>query len=301
MKTPIYLLTWLIICFIRSGSSFVPTSRIHPKIASFPFDSVALHAKRKQPSPSSASPLPSSPLDSLLKFVTPGHQQNSMGSGIEAALILTDKKRQEDWKNDMRQQFPLVPPVAIDICVDSLSEGFSAMAPAQLKAALRPGGLDKVRPDLETTIVANLEKQQVVKNIPLKPDDKRQLLQYLVTKSLDYVLKDAELALAEPAVKLQALESQKQQIQRYMTFWELSWYRIRYFPLQAALVGILSTYVTYSLYRQTKDTWIVSTITTVAVSMLTHFKLWTLKLLKLLGLGTTKSLKKKTVHRLTRR
>ena len=245
-------------------------------------------------SPSQAS----NPMESMMKMILPGQKPNTMVSGIEAALMLTDKKRQEDWKIEMRQQFPLVPAVAFDICIDSLSEGFSSMAPAQLKAALRPGGLEKVRPGLEDTIVTNLEQQQVMKSIPLKANDKRQLLQYVVSKSLDYMLKDAELLLAEPAVKLQVLESQKQNIQRYMTFWQLSWYRIRYYPVQMTVLGLLSIYASYSLYQQTKHTWVIANIVGLLGSISSHLQLLVMKVCKFMGLGTTKAVKRKAIRRL---
>lgn len=234
----------------------------------------------------------------MMKMIIPGPKPNTMVSGIEAALMLTDKKRQEDWKNEMRQQFPIIPSVVFDICIDSLSEGFASMAPAQLKEALRPGGLEKVRPGLENTIVINLEQQQVMKSIPLKASDKRQLLQYLVTKSLDYMLKDAELLLAEPAVKLQVLETQKQNIQRYMTFWQLSWYRIRHYPVQMTLLGLLSIYASYSLYQQTRHTWVIANIVGFLGSISSQLHLLVIKVCKFLGLGTTKAIKKKSIRRL---
>jgi hypothetical protein len=164
------------------------------------------------------------------------------------------------------------------------------VAPVELKAALRPGRLEKARPGLEATLVSNLEKQQVIKSIPLKADDKRQFLQYLVNMSLGYVLRDAELLLAEPSVKLQALEVQKREIQKYMNFWQLTWYRIRHHPLQISMLMIGSVYIIYSLYQQSKHTALVSAITGVFASVF-----------KLLGLDTTRSLKRKTIRRVVRR
>lgn len=240
-------------------------------------------------------------MESLVKMVVPGKRTSSVESGIETALLLTDKKRQEEWKKETRQKFPLIPSFMVDVCIDSLSEYFSAVAPKELKALLRPGGLGKARPGLEAELVSNLEKQQVIKNIPLKVDDKRQLLQYLVSTSLGYVLKDAELLLAEPGIKLQALQVQKEEIQKYMTFWQLTWYRIRYHPVQISLLTVGSVYVGYSLYQQSKHTAFISAISGAFVSLFSHIQLFTRKLFKLFGLETTRSAKKKAVRRVVRR
>lgn len=241
-------------------------------------------------------------MDSLMKMVVPGKRTSSVESGIEAALLLTDKRRQEEWKKDTRQKFPLVPSFVVDACIDSLSDAFSSVAPAELKAVLRPGGLEEARPRLEATLVSNLENHQVMKGIPLKADDKRQFLQYLVNMSMGYVLRDAELLLAEPSVKLQALEVQKQEIQKYMTFWQFTWYRIRYHPLQTSLLTIGSVYIGYSLYQQSKHTAFVSAITGVFASVFTQIQILTRKLFKILGLGSTKStMRRRTVRRVVRK
>lgn len=257
-----------------------------------------LHAKKKKDSVAGAASLSS--MDSLIKMVVPGPRTSSMESGIEVALILTDKKRQETWKKDMRQDFPLVPSFVIDVCIDALSQSFSVVAPAQLKAALRPGGLEKARPGLHKTIVSNLENQVVIKSVPLKAEDKRHLLQHLVSMSLDYVLKDAELMLAEPAVKLQALDLQKKQIQKYMTLRQLAWYRIRYYPIQTALLSAASIYLAYSLAQQTKHTWIISTVTGTVASIVSQMQRVAQTILKMLGLSGKKSIKRRVVRRVVR-
>mmetsp|Transcript_17123 Transcript_17123/g.25940 ORF Transcript_17123/g.25940 Transcript_17123/m.25940 type:complete len:341 (-) Transcript_17123:354-1376(-) len=248
----------------------------------------SLHARKKKSSASAASsvtaPVPA-PLNSLLKLVLPGptkKKKTSVQSGIQAALFLTDKKRQEEWKKDMRQSFPVLPNVVLDVCIDALTEVFKTITPKELQAALQPGGLEKARPNLEASIVSNLESQQVLKNVPLKADDKRQLLQYLVSLALDYFLKDVELMLAEPSVKLQALESQKREILKYMSFWEIQWYRVRYFPLQMATVVAASVCLTYFFYQETKHSFLVSSVTGFLWSVYSRFQTVLLKLSKLL-------------------
>lgn len=259
------------------------------------------HAKNTKSKSSAAAGTSPSSVHALIGWITPGARPSSMESSIEAALILTDKKRQVEWKNDMRQQFPLVPAFAIDACIDSLSDAFASVAPAQVKAALRPGGLEKVRPGLEATIVSKLENQTVMKSIPLKTGDKRQFLHYLVNMSLDYVLKDAELLLAKPAVKLQALEVQKQNIRKLMTFRQLAWYQIQYAPVQTALLVFSSIYIVCSLYQQTKHTWIVSSAAGIIAGTISQFQLLMKKLIKMLGLHSSTFVKRRASFRALRR
>jgi hypothetical protein len=67
-----------------------------------------------------------------------------------------------------------------DNFINSLAGTFSSVNPSQLKAALKPGGLEKVWPKLEGTIAENLQKQPMgVDPVPLTKGDKKQLLQYL--------------------------------------------------------------------------------------------------------------------------
>lgn len=77
-------------------------------------------------------------------FLPKKKKQSTMESSIQAALVLTDKKRQEEWKKDISKKFPLIPAFVIDICMDSIVEAFGAVAPNELKIALKPGGLEKV-------------------------------------------------------------------------------------------------------------------------------------------------------------
>lgn len=216
-----------------------------------------------------------------------------MESGIQAALFLTDKKRQEEWKKDMKKSFPFLPNVVLEICIDALTEAFSTIAPKELKGALKPGGLEKARPNLEASIVSNLESQQVLKSVPIKADDKRQLLRYLVSLALDYFLKDVELMLAEPSVKLQALEAQKREILRYMSFWEIQWYRIRYHPVAMATMTAASVCLAYFFYQETKTSLFVSSVTSFLGSFYCGIQTVLLHLGQLFGWTSGKSLRKR--------
>ena len=111
-----------------------------------------LYAKKKNVKKymdSSSSSSSSNSMGPFLKLAFQGSKNanNPMESGFETVLMSTDKKRQVEFKKDLKQHFPLVPGFVLDICIGSLADAFSSVAPSQLKAALKPGGLEKVRPE----------------------------------------------------------------------------------------------------------------------------------------------------------
>eukprot|EP00751_Fragilariopsis_kerguelensis_P016161 CAMPEP_0170840496 /NCGR_PEP_ID=MMETSP0734-20130129/4611_1 /TAXON_ID=186038 /ORGANISM="Fragilariopsis kerguelensis, Strain L26-C5" /LENGTH=138 /DNA_ID=CAMNT_0011208313 /DNA_START=447 /DNA_END=860 /DNA_ORIENTATION=- len=138
-------------------------------------------------------------------------------------MVLLDRKRQAELKRNIQKDFPWVPHSVVDICLDSVADAFTNVAPSELKAALKPGGLEKARPRLEKSITNQLTSiinSNSLGDIPLiGSKEKKQLLQYLVSLSLDVLLQEAEQVLAEPSVKLRDLDAQRQEIQKYMTVW----------------------------------------------------------------------------------
>ena len=216
-----------------------------PKIVSFRPSTAPLFAKRKKKKPSFS-------LDTFFKpNVIQKKNSSPMESGIETALLLLDKKRQSEWKDDVKKEFPFIPSGVLDICLDSVADGFSSIAPSQLKQALQPGGLEKMRPEIEKSIVQQLlEDNQIAKTIPLPRSDKKQILLNLVHMSLDFVFQDALVFLSEPNIKLLALEEQRYQIRRYMTKRQRIWYEIRYHPIQTS-AGILFAVLLYREIRAT--------------------------------------------------
>lgn len=184
------------------------------------------------------------PIPSLNPF---SRLKNNYGldSGIveETALLLTNKKRQDDFKNEMRQKFPLIPPTLIANCLDSLADSFSNVAPSQLKKALKPGGLEEVRPGLEASLFESLRERPFLGSLPPTT------LAYLVSLALDYVLMDVEELLADPYRKLWALEERRRRIERYMTRRQLLWYRIRYRPIRTAVVVATVVVTSVALVR----------------------------------------------------
>lgn len=186
-------------------------------------------------------------------------KSNPMESGIETALLLLDKKRQNLWKADVKKEYPLIPSGVVDVCLDAACDVFSSVAPSQLKQALQPGGLEKVRPEIENRIVQQLLKD--TNTIPLPKSDKKQILSNLVHVSLDFVFQDALVFLAEPNIKLLALEEQRYQIRRYMTKRQCIWYEIRYHPIRTTALtsaGILFAVLLYREFRATAFTKAIS-------------------------------------------
>jgi len=171
---------------------------------------------------------------------------------LNSMMILSDKKRQSHFKNAMNEEFPWIPPAILDVCLSVLSESFASVAPKDLKTALQPGNFDtKIRPKIEQKVVTSLQKQSMIQSLPLSTNDKNKLLEYLVSMSLDYMLQDAQEALAAPTIKLQMLEREKKEIIKFMSFPQIVWYRLRYFPIQSfSLIVFIgwTSYVTWQLY-----------------------------------------------------
>lgn len=184
-------------------------------------------------------------------------------SGVEAALVLGNKKRQSVFKQNLNKKFPWIPPGVLDTCMDALSASFENVAPSDLKKALQPGGLEKVRPGLESKIVKSLKTQDMIMDIPLKDDDKTKLLEYIVKLSLDYLLEDAQAALQAPSLQLQTLEREQSEIRRYMSVWQITWYRFRYFPLRSIGLALLVAWSGFLTYQFYKETVIVSSIASI--------------------------------------
>jgi len=172
-------------------------------------------------------------------------QNPILESSVGTVLLLTNKRRQQDFKKDMQQKYPLIPSKAIDVCLDAFAESFAKYVPDQLKKSLTPGGLTKARPVLEENIVKSLQEKNSLKT--LLPSA---TLRQLVSFALDYVLKDVEEILADPNHSLRALEAQSLQITRYMSRRQLLWYEIQYHPLRMLLVVSASCWICFSLYLQ---------------------------------------------------
>ena len=183
---------------------------------------------------------------------------------MDAALVLGDKKRQSVFKQDLGKQFPFIPPAVLDVCMDALSTSFDNVAPSDLKKALKPGGLEKVRPKIEAKAVKSLKTQQMIKDLPLSDEDKTKLLEYVVKLSLDYLLEDAQAALVAPALKLQTLEREQYEIRRYMSFWQLSWYRLRYFPVRTIGCSMILSWTVFLTLQYYKDTALVTSLASTA-------------------------------------
>jgi hypothetical protein len=211
-----------------------------------------LDAKKKWRKPSNASF--SFSFDSWVKQSNTNSGGSAVESGIETARLLSDKKRQEVWKSDMKKQFPIIPAVFVDSFLDSMAEAFSAVAPSQLKKAMRPGGLEKVRPQIQASIIKSLKDQRLMSNLPLPTSEKDKILEGLVSMSLDLLLQDAKEILAEPSERLQGLEEQRRQVARYMTKRKLIWYEIRYHPIRTAFLSSLATVLAYLLYKEVRTT-----------------------------------------------
>ena len=197
----------------------------------------------------------------LIRSMSTSSNNNSM-EWLKTFQTLSDKRRQNLLKQDLRKQFPLIPGDMLDACIDMAAQGFATVAPAQLQKALTPGGMAKIRPSLRDTIVDNLLEQKGIQDLPiLKPSDKKRFLTSLVDLALDYLLKDAQEILAAPEVRLLALERQQEQIFRLLGPWKSLFYRIRYHPRTAVVVLLVTAFAIFQLVSivQSADLWLTMT------------------------------------------
>ena len=189
-------------------------------------------------------PLPKSfSISSILRILpipkTSKHKTIESGM-VETALVLGNKQRRDQWIKEASMNFGWIPPKVLSSCIDGLASAFCAVAPRDLKDALKPGGLESVRAKIATKMVRNLKEQPIVKNLPLPRDDKNKLVEYLVDLSLDFFLRDLEQTLAAPSTKLAALDREKREILQYMTIREIVWYNLKYRPKSTIGWGLFS-------------------------------------------------------------
>lgn len=189
--------------------------------------------------------------DRVRRRLTVLHQrQTGIEVGIQTAQLLMDPKRHDKLHQQLSRQFPLVPKPFLDACIDLVADAFMTVAPNKLKQALRPGGMEKVRPEIQRGITGVVLEQPMVRAIPvLNSKDKANLIESIVDMALDYVLQDAETVLAAPEVRLEALEEEIREVKRLMGPWRVLLYRIRHIPL-AMIVTALTAALFVLVYQQ---------------------------------------------------
>lgn len=137
----------------------------------------------------------------------------------------------------------MLPGPVLDTAIRLVANGFSTLAPAQLKLALKPGGIEKIRPQVERAVVSVVLDQPSVQNFPvLNRDEKRRLLEALVDMCLDQLLEDAEWILSAPEVRLEELENQVDEVKQEMGLWRLVRYRVRRNPVRFSGIVVLSSF-----------------------------------------------------------
>lgn len=177
-------------------------------------------------------------------------KRNGMELGVQTAQLLLDKNRQAALKRELKTKFPMVPTNVMDGTIDVVAKSFATVAPSELRQALQPGGMAKMRPTIQKKMVQSLMTQSIIRDIPLlEKADKRKVCEAVVDLALDYALKDAQELLAAPEVRLEALNVKRQEIQKQMGWKKLIIYRIRHNPRKVALAVIVSAFF---LYQQRK-------------------------------------------------
>jgi hypothetical protein len=210
-------------------------------------------------------------------------KKNGMALGVQMAQLLLDKRRQAALKKDLKTRFPLVPASVLEGTIDMVAESFVNVAPSELRQALQPGGMAKMRPALQKKMVQSLVTQTWIRDLPLLGlADKQKLCETVVDLALEYVLQDAQELLAAPEVRLEALQIQKQDIYKQMGWKKVILYRIGHNPGKIFLTVVVSALFFYQQRRVPVVMAVVSGIQTVSASLISfwnaaHVKLaaWT--------------------------
>ena len=200
----------------------------------------SLFGKRKTNDPSRGTPPSISSILQILPFPKSSRDKKIESGVVETALVLGNKQRRDEWIKEAGTKFGWIPPETLSACADGLASAFCAVAPKDLKNALKPGGLESVRSKIGSKVVRNLKEQPIVQSLPLPKDDKNKLVEYLVDLSLDFFLKDLEETLAAPSTKLAALDREKREILQYMSLREIFWYNLKYKPRSTLGWGLFS-------------------------------------------------------------
>jgi len=232
---------------IGSSAGFLPMPpRNRPFISSAsPSKSVKINSLKKTPLPSRTTDhyfvstttifaerkrrliIPS--ITRFLPGLSSSKDSNALVTGLETALVLGNKQRRAQWTREATQQFSWIPSFVIEMCIDGLASAYEAVAPRDLKQALTPGGLTKVRTKLQNQVIQNL--QPMLDGLPMiAKSDKDQLIEYLVDLSLDFFLNDLESKLAAPSTKLTVLDRERKYLLQSMTMREFLGYRVRQKP-----------------------------------------------------------------------
>ncbi|CAJ1952372.1 unnamed protein product [Cylindrotheca closterium] len=249
----------LVASFVPSAQSRLPSPVTNPLFGRSLSLNAANKGRKKKKDELTSFPFPSAPF--LLE------DTNAVKSSLETLLVLSDKKRQAVWKEDMKRQYPFVPAVFVDRFADSVVSSFSAIAPSELQTVVQPGGLEKVKSKLETIIKKELKKNEMYANLPLSNSEKDKLLSNLIGTSLNLLLRDAAMVLAHPNEQLQALEEQKRQITRFMTRRQLVWYQLKYHTVRSALVVTASALLLTLLYNGYKSTAVIQGVQKSAIKL----------------------------------
>lgn len=218
----------------------IPSSGAQYDLKTNEIRSSSLFGKRKTNDPSRRTPLSFPSILQILPFPKNSKDKPFESGMVETALVLGNKQRRDQWIKEAGTKFGWIPPETLSACADGLASAFCAVAPKDLKNALKPGGLESVRSKIGSKVVRNLKEQSIVQSLPLPKDDKNKLVEYFVDLSLDFFLKDLEDTLAAPSTKLAALDREKREILQYMSLRDIVWYNLKYKPRSTLGWGMFS-------------------------------------------------------------
>lgn len=145
--------------------------------------------------------------------------------GIHTAQLLLNPSRHDTLRQQIRRQYPFVPCQVLDACISVTSAALIRLAPCVLQQALlRNGGLERLRPGLQQSIINAGMQHPLLKSLPRQ--QKRVWITAAVQHLLDYMLQDATF-LASPEQQLEALQAEQREIETRMGPWRLLCYKLR--------------------------------------------------------------------------
>lgn len=175
-----------------------------------------------------------------------------MEISILTSQALLNEKKHNQLADDLARLFPLVPRRFFDPAIDLVANAFRTMAPDTLEEALKPGGMEKIRPGLKASIIETIQNQKAIREFPiLSQKEKIKLLDLAVDLAFDQLLKDSEWLLSSPEVRLKALEEEIRIIKKTeMNLRQRLQYRLKRRPLQYCVLIAAALLYCFTAFAQ---------------------------------------------------
>jgi len=169
-----------------------------------------------------------------------GKKKSNIELGVMTAQVLTDKRKQDKLRRDISSAFPLIPAPVVNALIEVVADGFQAIAPEDLRRALRPGYIAKNRAKFKKPLTAAVLETDVMKDLPVLGDEaKGSLVNKCIDLAIDQFLSEADGLLTVPELRLAELEDRVKEVKAEMGPWRVGLYRVRRRPALFATTLVL--------------------------------------------------------------